>query len=406
VDDEIVIDNDTAVKLGCLELRRFYKDMPQIALKKRENFAMLEKDIGLEKFFKSSLLSSVKRKNLRGMVLQAFQDYESLTMEGCIFQFFSLLSKYHAIDVERFPNCAVGDDQMTRLTCEIFVGANCNVEYRQEGGERRFLAAFSEIQDISYETELMSRGRVTMDVKTGGMPVVIRTATLVTAAHVATLIDAYCMVYTPIPHSRMSGIGRKRYSNSSRISSLYSSVEEDRIRAIVDPYGVSMATHAITRGDDYAEVREPERQVLGRSILPHEVALEERIGEGQFGDVLRGILHPGTREEKEVAVKTCKSDAAHEDRVKFLEEAAVMKQFDHPHIIKLFGVVSHEKKTYIVMELAPFGQLRRYLLTEGTRIPRLLLLQFIHQLASAMVHLESKSYVHRDIAARWEIPSQ
>jgi focal adhesion kinase 1 len=163
---------------------------------------------------------------------------------------------------------------------------------------------------------------------------------------------------------------------------------------------------AAVRGDDYAEVREPERQVLGRSILPHEVALEERIGEGQFGDVLRGILHPGTREEKEVAVKTCKSDAAHEDRVKFLEEAAVMKQFDHPHIIKLFGVVSHEKKTYIVMELAPFGQLRRYLLTEGTRIPRLLLLQFIHQLASAMVHLESKSYVHRDIAARWEIPSQ
>ena len=33
--------------------------------------------------------------------------------------------------------------------------------------------------------------------------------------------------------------------------------------------------------------------MLGRSILPHEVALEERIGEGQFGDVLRGILHPG-----------------------------------------------------------------------------------------------------------------
>lgn len=28
------------------------------------------KDIGLEKFFKSSLLSSVKRKNLRTMVLQ------------------------------------------------------------------------------------------------------------------------------------------------------------------------------------------------------------------------------------------------------------------------------------------------------------------------------------------------
>ena len=42
VSDDIVIDNETAVKLGCLELRRFFKDMPQVALKKRENFAMLE----------------------------------------------------------------------------------------------------------------------------------------------------------------------------------------------------------------------------------------------------------------------------------------------------------------------------------------------------------------------------
>ena len=40
--------------------------------------------------------------------LQAFQNYESLTMEGCIFQFFSLLSKFHSIDVESFQNCAVG----------------------------------------------------------------------------------------------------------------------------------------------------------------------------------------------------------------------------------------------------------------------------------------------------------
>ena len=41
-DDGVTVDNDTAVKLGCLELRRFYKDMPQVALKKKENFAMLE----------------------------------------------------------------------------------------------------------------------------------------------------------------------------------------------------------------------------------------------------------------------------------------------------------------------------------------------------------------------------
>ena len=46
-------------------------------------------------------------------------------------------------------------------------------------------------------------------------------------------------------------------------------------------------------GDDYAEVREPDRQVLGRAISPREVMLEERIGEGQFGDVHKGTLYPG-----------------------------------------------------------------------------------------------------------------
>ena len=41
-DESIVVDNDGAVKLGCLELRRFFKDMPHAALKKKENFTMLE----------------------------------------------------------------------------------------------------------------------------------------------------------------------------------------------------------------------------------------------------------------------------------------------------------------------------------------------------------------------------
>ena len=39
-------------------------------------------------------------------------------------------------------------------------------------------------------------------------------------------------------------------------------------------------------------MREPDRQMLGRPIQPREVVLEERIGEGQFGDVHKGILYP------------------------------------------------------------------------------------------------------------------
>ena len=36
--------------------------------------------------------------------------------------------------------------------------------------------------------------------------------------------------------------------------------------------------------------------------------------------------------------------------------SAVMRQFSHPHIIKLFGVVTQGVSTFIVMELAPLGQ--------------------------------------------------
>ena len=44
--------------------------------------------------------------------------------------------------------------------------------------------------------------------------------------------------------------------------------------------------------------------------------------------------------EREVAVKTMENNGASEEgRVKFLQEAAIMGQFNHPNIIKLLGVI-------------------------------------------------------------------
>ena len=41
----------------------------------------------------------------------------------------------------------------------------------------------------------------------------------------------------------------------------------------------------------------------------------------------------------EVAVKTIQSDSE-EEKVKFLQEAAIMGQFRHPNVVKLMGVVT------------------------------------------------------------------
>ena len=62
------------------------------------------------------------------------------------------------------------------------------------------------------------------------------------------------------------------------------------------------------------------------------------LGSGQFGNVEKGMW-----QSKEVALKTLKTGSLEEDKVKFLQEAAIMAQFKHPNIITLHGVVSDKQ---------------------------------------------------------------
>lgn len=65
------------------------------------------------------------------------------------------------------------------------------------------------------------------------------------------------------------------------------------------------------------------------------------LGSGQFGVVYRGQW----KGEKvtPVAVKTLKEGFEEEDKVKFLQEAAIIGQFSHPNVIKLHGIVIGEQ---------------------------------------------------------------
>ena len=64
------------------------------------------------------------------------------------------------------------------------------------------------------------------------------------------------------------------------------------------------------------------------------------LGSGQFGTVYKGVLGSGEGGgEVEVAVKTLKS--GEEDRVKFLQEAAIMGQFKHHNVVTMYGVVTN-----------------------------------------------------------------
>ncbi len=78
-----------------------------------------------------------------------------------------------------------------------------------------------------------------------------------------------------------------------------------------------------------------------------------------------------------------------------------MQQFDHQHIIKLLGICSRSP-IWIVMEWARHGELRAYLQSNRSRLrtDARTLVSYSHQLSTALSYLESKRFVHRDIAAR------
>ncbi|XP_055421835.1 tyrosine-protein kinase Fer isoform X7 [Bubalus kerabau] len=85
-------------------------------------------------------------------------------------------------------------------------------------------------------------------------------------------------------------------------------------------------------------------------ILNHEdVTLGELLGKGNFGEVFKGVL----KDKTAVAVKTCKEDLPQELKIKFLQEAKILKQYDHPNIVKLIGVCTQRQPIYIIMELVP-----------------------------------------------------
>ena len=67
--------------------------------------------------------------------------------------------------------------------------------------------------------------------------------------------------------------------------------------------------------------------------------IQENIGSGEFGSVEKGVWH-SPEKYIDVALKTLRDDASEEEKVKFLQEAAIMGQFHHPNIVKLHGVVT------------------------------------------------------------------
>eukprot|EP00049_Salpingoeca_infusionum_P016608 m.341668 g.341668 ORF g.341668 m.341668 type:complete len:2212 (+) comp16115_c0_seq1:579-7214(+) len=135
-----------------------------------------------------------------------------------------------------------------------------------------------------------------------------------------------------------------------------------------------------------------------REIPRSAIKLLDELGKGQFGIVYKGMLkeipnRPGFL----TAVKSLNS-RSNADRMELLEEAAVMAQLVHPHIVELIGVVTIGNPALVVLEFMEYGALKSYL--EKNDITRAQMLMFAGDCAAGLEHIHAKGFIHRDVAAR------
>jgi ephrin-B len=105
-------------------------------------------------------------------------------------------------------------------------------------------------------------------------------------------------------------------------------------------------------------------------------------------------------------MKMLRDNANKQDRVKFLQEAAIMGQFNHPHIVKLLGAITAAEPMMLVLELLQEGDLLQWLENHSSKnevdvadMPKQLL-YYSQDIADGMKYLSNKGFIHRDLAAR------
>uniref|UniRef100_A0A3B3BHU6 Tyrosine-protein kinase receptor n=1 Tax=Oryzias melastigma TaxID=30732 RepID=A0A3B3BHU6_ORYME len=154
-----------------------------------------------------------------------------------------------------------------------------------------------------------------------------------------------------------------------------------------------------------AEMYTPDEWEVARE----KITMHKELGQGSFGMVYEGIAKGVVKDEPEtrVAIKTVNESASMRERIEFLNEASVMKEFNCHHVVRLLGVVSQGQPTLVIMELMTRGDLKSHLRSlrnenSNTQVlpPLKKMIQMAGEIADGMAYLNANKFVHRDLAAR------
>lgn len=120
------------------------------------------------------------------------------------------------------------------------------------------------------------------------------------------------------------------------------------------------------------------------------------IGRGNFARVklARHVLTG-----KEVAIKIIdKAQFSTSSLQKVYREVRIMRQLDHPNIVKLYEVIDGGRYLYLVIEYVPNGEMFEYIVRHGKMKEAVARSRF-RQIVSAVQYVHSRRVVHRDLKA-------
>ncbi|XP_066599308.1 fibroblast growth factor receptor homolog 1-like isoform X2 [Prorops nasuta] len=195
-------------------------------------------------------------------------------------------------------------------------------------------------------------------------------------------------------------------------------------------------SNVIAAGDDgNGSISEYELPVDSAWELPREhLVLGNTLGEGAFGKVVRAQFGGNTAGNNNnnsaarlgmpgvVAVKMLKEGHTDAEMMDLVSEMEMMKMIGkHVNIINLVGACTQGGPLFVVVEFAPYGNLRDFLrehrpssasgqsafnpassllIKERPALTQKDLVSFAYQVARGMEYLASRRCIHRDLAAR------
>lgn len=134
--------------------------------------------------------------------------------------------------------------------------------------------------------------------------------------------------------------------------------------------------------------------------------VQKQLGKGSFGTVYLVSHRTQVDQNKAKRVRVCKmiskvkAKEAKTSEAKVREEFAVLKQLDHPHVLRIFEDFEDEKYFYLVMEQCKGGDLAQYVKSlepMDAQSYEFWVGKVMQHTLSAIAYCHSKAVIHKDL---------